>query len=215
VDRSEVASKPVVNQPSPPEDSSVWDRLHASMERLGAGARSASDPAALANKLANRAKLLRGQVGDAKPAEAPLIFVAFNSGHARYGVLVDDVLEVQALNHFTFVPKTPPFIPGVVHWRGSILPLLDFSHLFGLPETGLADVHIYLVVEAAGRRVGLVAREIEDVYSVPRNCIQTAPQLAGNVPAEWIIGVHDHQRLIVSMAPILQDPRLVEWRKSL
>jgi purine-binding chemotaxis protein CheW len=201
--------------PTPPSDGkSVWEQLHAGMARLSANASSALDPAALANKLAHRAKLLRDQTADTKATETSLQFLAFNSGHESYGIPLSNVLEIQILQHFSPVPKTPPFIAGVVHWRGAILALLDLDRLFGLPESGLPDLHACVIVEAAGRRIGLVASEIEDVFSVPSSRIQAAPPLSANVPPEWIIGVHDNQRVILNMASLLQDTRLVEWRNN-
>ena len=74
----------IENQKSKIENpTSVWDQLRQSMERLSSGGRSTADPAALAIKLANRAKMLRGRMADAKPTEAPLSFLAFRSGHER------------------------------------------------------------------------------------------------------------------------------------
>jgi purine-binding chemotaxis protein CheW len=191
----------------------LWARLRESMERLQAVGQRTTDADALAQRLAGRAKMLRSRMVTTETGETPLVFLAFSKGRERYGISVDDVLEVQALDHFTPVPKTPSFLPGVIHWRGAILALVDLGRLFGTPEIGLADVHGCVIVEAAGWRVGVVAREIEDVYSIPRSHLQNAPAMPGDVPPEWIVGVHDNQRLILDMAPILQDPRLVEWRK--
>jgi purine-binding chemotaxis protein CheW len=166
---------------------------------------------ALAQKLAGRAKLLRGSLARAESGQASLVFLALNKGRERYGISIDDVLAVQALEHFTVVPRTPLFLTGVVHWRGAVLTLLDLGRLFGIPETGLADVHVYVVVEAAGRRVGIVAHEIEDVYSVPRSRIAPAPPMSANIPPEWIVGVHDNQRLLLNIDLVLRDRQLVDW----
>ena len=184
------------------------------MEQFSANTTCAPNPTTLATKLANRAKLLRDQVIDATPSEKRFQFLAFNSGRQKYGIPLSDVLEIQALQYFSPVPKTPAFIPGVIHWRGAILTLLDLDRLFGLPQSGLPDLHAYVIAEAAGRRVGLIAGEIEEVYAIPRGRLQSAPSMPGNIPAEWIIGIHENQRLILNTASLLQDPRLVEWRNN-
>lgn len=131
-------------------DVDLWPRLRESMARLASIGERKSDPAALAEKLATRAKQLRGRMASAKPAAAPLVFVAFSKGQQRYGIPVSDVVEVQAMEQFCPVPGTPPFIAGVIHWRGDVLSLLDLGKLFGIPESGLADIHVCLIVEAAG-----------------------------------------------------------------
>jgi len=124
------------------------------------------------------------------------------------------VIEVQSLQHLAPVPGIPPFISGVIHWRGDVLALLDLGKLFGIPESGLADIHVCLIVEAAGRRMALVALEIEEILAVPRSEVKPAPELPGNIPPEWLTGVHDDNRLILNLGLILQDARLVQWRKE-
>lgn len=187
--------------------------MRESMERLAAAGQRRADPRALAEKLAARAKQLRGRMINAEPAAAPLLFLAFNKGKQRYGIPASDVIEVQAMDQFCPVPGTPPFIAGVTHWRGDVLSLLDLSKLFGIPESGLADIHVCLIVEAAGRRVAVVALEVEEIFAVPRSDIKPTPDLPGSIPAEWVLGVHDDNRLILRMDQILQDARLVDWRQ--
>ena len=193
-------------------DTSVWDRLRARLDELSAAQMRKSDPVALAAKLANRARILRGRTGHAAPMGIPLVFLAFHKGSERYGVPIDDVLEVQTLDQFTSVPRTPSFIPGVVHWRGSILALLDPGKLFGIAETGLADTHACVIVEAAHKRIALVAGEVEDIHSVPREQMKPPPTLPGDTLPEWFLGVHDENRLILRLDLILQDPRLENWK---
>lgn len=205
---------PVENQKSKIENGDIWSRLRESMEKLATIGQQKTDPARLAKRLSARAKQLRGRMTTAEPAEAPLVFLAFNKGSQRYGIPVDDVIEVQALDYFSPVPRTPPFISGVIHWRGDVLALLDIGRLFGIPESGLADVHVCLIVEGGGHRVALVVTEIEEIYAVPKSEIKTAPELPGNIPQDWILGVHDNNRMILKLPLILQDARLVDWRTA-
>ena len=193
-------------------ETSIWDRLHARLDELSAAQMRKNDPVALAAKLANRARILRGRTGPVAPAGIPLIFLAFHKGGERYGVPIDDVLEVLTLDQFTSVPRTPPFIPGVVHWRGSILALLDPGKLFGIAESGIADTHACVIIEAAHKRIALVTGEVDDIHSVPREQIKPPPTLPGETPPEWFIGVHDENRLILRMDLILQDTRLENWK---
>lgn len=199
----------------PPTESvtglSVWDSLRACLDQMNVAHSRQKDPALLAEKLAKRAQLLRGRTQQVEPAGIPLVFLSFSKGHARFGLPIDDVLEVQALEQFTPVPRTPPFIPGVIHWRGAILSLLDLVKLFGLPESGIADVHSCVIVEAAGQRVALLAGDVDDICSVPRTQVRPVPELPGDIPAEWVLGVHDDNRMILRMDLILQDARLVNW----
>lgn len=187
-------------------------RLRESIERLATAGQRRADPAALREKLEARAKQLRRRMTTAEPADAPLVLLAFNAGNQRYGIPVSDVIEVQALDYFSPVPGTPSFISGVIHWRGDVLSLLDLGKLFEIPESGIADIHVYLVVEAAGRRVAVVALEVEEIIAAAKSEVKPTPELPGSIPLEWVLGVHDNNRLILRMDQIVRDSRLVDWR---
>lgn len=194
------------------QDDSVWDRLRAQLDAFSAEGAHNRDSVALAERLAHRARILRGRTGPAEPAGIPLVFLAFHKGSERYGVPIDDVLEVQALDQFTVVPRAPPFIPGVVHWRGSILALFDLGKFFGIAETGIADKHACVIVEAANRRIALVTGEVDDIHSVPREQLKPPPAFPGDSLPEWVLGVHDDNRMILRLDRILQDARLENWK---
>jgi purine-binding chemotaxis protein CheW len=141
------------------------------------------------------------------------MILAFNKGNQRYGIPIHDVIEVQMLEHFSPVPGTPTFISGVIQWRGDVLSLLDLSKLFEIAESGIADIHVFLVVETDDRRVAVVALEIEEILAVSSSEMTPVPELPGNIPPEWLLGVHDNNRLILRMDMILRDKRLVDWRQ--
>ena len=205
------AETQITNQKSKIENpGAVWERLRESMERLNSSRERANDPAALALKLANRAKLLRGRL-TSKVEQPTTPFLTFSSGHERFGVLIGDVVEIQALDHYSPVPKTPPFIVGVIPWRGSILTLIDLGRLFGIPESGLADFQVCIIVEAAGRRIAIVAREVEDILGIPTDQVKPAPDLPGQAPAEWVAGVHDGNRLLLCLERMLQDEKFCHF----
>lgn len=203
-----------VDEPTPQAASSdVWQRLREHLEALGSAKPGVTDPKGLAQRLANRAKTLRQRMERPRAEGTQLTFLAFNKQQERYGIPLDDVIAVEALEHFTPVPNAPSFIRGVTPWRGSILSLLDLGRFFGRPESGIADLRGCVVVEAANRRVAVVAHEVEEIISMLETELAAAPDLPGEMAPDWVLGVHDENRLILKMNAILQDPRLVEWRK--
>ena len=190
----------------------LWTRLRESVAGLGAVGQRKSDPAALADRLARRAKAYRTRATAQELAETRVPLLAFSKGTQRYALLLEHVREVQPLEQFHPVPKAPPCLPGVAPWRGSILALVDLGRLFGVAETGLADVHRCVIVEAAGRRVAIVAREVEEIHDVPARLIHPAPELPGNIAPEWVLGVYDEDCLVLRIDQILKDPVLTAWR---
>lgn len=197
----------------PAKSADVWQRLREHLETVSSAGTEKTDAIGLAKRLASRAKTLRQRMERPQAEGTRLIFLAFNKQQERYGVLLDEVAAVEALDQFTAVPGAPDFIRGVTPWRGSILSLVDLGRFFGRPESGLADLRACVIVETANRRLALVAQEVEEIITVLETDLATAPDLPGEVEPEWVVGIHDENRLILNMSAILQDDRFVEWRK--
>jgi purine-binding chemotaxis protein CheW len=196
------------------ETGNVFDRVRQRIDAMRGADRGQADPEALAGKLAERARVLRGRIGTAEPAGPQISLLTFCHGPQRYGIPISDIIEVQPLRDYTPVPGAPRFIPGVIHWRGAILSLVDLVKLFGIAESGLVDERSCVVVEAAGRRAGILAGEVEDLVTAPLAEVKAAPELPADVPPEWVVGVYDANRLVLCVLQILQDQRLTNWREK-
>ncbi len=192
------------DDPTPHAASSVWQRLREHLDTLRSVEAGALDPKSLAERLAERAKVLRQRMERPQAKGALLTFLAFNKQRERYGIPLDDVAAVEALEHFTSVPNAADFIRGVAPWRGSILSLIDLGRLFGRPESGLADLRACVIVETAGRRLAIVAYEVEEIISIPESELAPAPDLPAEIAPEWVIGVHDENRLILKISELMK-----------
>lgn len=199
-------------QPHSDDVDDVFVRIRRRIAEMRGTERGKLDPEALAKKLADRAKMLRGQLGKGEPAAPPISFLAFSHGQQRYGIPISDIVEVQPLTNYTPVPHAPRFIRGVVNWRGAIIALVDLMRLFGIVESGLVDERACVIVEAAGRRVGILACQAEELYTVPLNQVKAVPELPTEVPPEWVVGVHDENRLILSLKPMLQSLAMTDFQ---
>lgn len=195
------------------QTANVWDRLRQRLNELTAKPSDTLSQAALADKLATRAESLRHQLRTTASEGPKLVCLSFALTTQRYALPLEHVLEVRALQQFTPVPRVPDFIRGVVQCRGTILSLLDLGRLFGVAETGLADVHYYIVAESGGRRVALAAGVAEDIVAIPHSSLRPAPVLAADVPNEWIHAVYDENRIVLDLARLLQHERLVNWQR--
>ena len=67
-----------------------------------------------------------------KPGDDLLQFVICLIGSEEFAVDVLSVQEINRIVEVTRVPKTPPYVEGVINLRGRIIPVLDLRKLFGL-----------------------------------------------------------------------------------
>lgn len=189
----------------------IWERARQSLREMQQGRDESAERLRLNARLARRASALRARLAPSQPEQCPIAFLAFSKGRQHYGVPLENVLDVDALHHFAVVPRAPAFLPGVTPWRGSMLTLLDLGRLYGTAEAGLEDVHFRVVVEAAGRRIGLVASKLDEVYSISPKSLAPAPSLNGETMNEAIAGVYENRWLILNIEQVLADHKLTDW----
>ncbi len=101
----------------------------------------------------------------------------FRIGGEDYAIDIMRVREIIPPLPVTPVPRAPPFVEGVVRLRGDVIPVLDVRRRLGLPVTPPTRKTKYLIVNVAGRRLGLVVDEVSEVVRIPRAEIRPAPAL--------------------------------------
>ncbi len=101
-------------------------------------------------------------------------------GEGRFAVPMDTVAEVGRVPAVTRVPGTPPWVAGVINWRGRILGVVDLRGLLGLDAVSGRESRIVVLTRGAVT-VGLVADRVDGVVTVDPE--QLEPALA-TLPAE-------------------------------
>jgi purine-binding chemotaxis protein CheW len=135
--------------------------------------------------------------------------VEFRLAHERYAVEQRYVREVCPLRQLTPLPCTPAFMAGIINARGQIVPVIDIKKFFELPETGITDLHVVVILHINNIELGLLADAVTSVRSVLIAELQPSlPTLTG-IRAEYLKGIADDQVVILDAAKILADQKLV------
>ena len=58
-----------------------------------------------------------------------MLFLLFELGQDRYALDVRQVAEVLPLVEFKRIPQAPPFVAGLLNYRGDPVPVIDLSQL--------------------------------------------------------------------------------------
>lgn len=130
-------------------------------------ATNASEPITDLNRLAT------SDVSDVSEA-----FLCFRLGPFWLAVAVMQVEEVCELGMVSPLPRVPPYLPGIMSWRGRALPLLDLNSFFDIKERAsvnsisselhsashpvLQSVRV-AVVSAENMRVGILSHQVRGV----------------------------------------------------
>jgi purine-binding chemotaxis protein CheW len=116
-------------------------------------------------------------------------FISFAIGDDQYGVNIMAVREIKEWSNVTPLPKQPDYMRGVLNLRGVIVPILDLRCRFGQGLTAATPMHIVLIVQVAGRQIGLLADRVLDIVSFDKSQIQPVPKVVESERIDFLSGL--------------------------
>lgn len=129
-------------------------------------------------------------------------YVIFSLEDEEYGIPVDFVQEIILKQDITRIPKTLPYVAGMINLRGHIVPVMDSKKLFNISSAQkfLLEEKIMLL-DLEKETVGLIVDKVNDVIYIKTSQIDPPPPNA-NVKTEYIQGVGKYDnRLLVLLNP--------------
>jgi purine-binding chemotaxis protein CheW len=129
-------------------------------------------------------------------------YILFAVAGTTYAVPSRRVLHIEMVEHITPVPNAPACIEGVVFSRGQVLPVVNLRARFGFDRMPLDLKTRLLVVEEAGRLVGLLADEAREFITIGDSTIQPPNDAIGGLSGNYLDGVATLGERIVLMLNI-------------
>jgi purine-binding chemotaxis protein CheW len=115
----------------------------------------------------------------AAPAAGPASeFLTFRLGAESYGIEILKVQEIRGYENPTAIANAPDFIKGVINLRGVIVPILDLRIKFRLSEATYDEFTVAIILNVAGRVVGVVVDSVSDVLTLAAEAIRPPPEFA-------------------------------------
>ena len=110
-----------------------------------------------------------------------------------YAIDVGRTREVVEFTHITPIPKTPPWIRGVLNLRGSVIPVLDLKQKLAMGPTEQSRDACVLILEFPldGERtlVGVLADSVREVLELDAIEIDPRPNFGARLSTDYIRGV--------------------------
>jgi purine-binding chemotaxis protein CheW len=116
-------------------------------------------------------------------------FLTFRLGAEEYGIDILKVQEIRSYEAVTTIANAPDFIKGVVNLRGVIVPIVDMRIKFRLGEIGYDQFTVVIILNVAGRVVGMVVDGVSDVISLTPEQIRPAPAFGAALDTDYITGL--------------------------
>lgn len=127
-------------------------------------------------------------------------FLTFKLGSEEYGIDILKVQEIRSYEQVTKIANSPEFIKGVVNLRGIIVPIVDMRIKFKLGNADYTEFTVVIILNVAGRVVGMVVDGVSDVISLGAEQIRQAPDFSSSsFDTQYItgLGTVDERMLIL------------------
>jgi purine-binding chemotaxis protein CheW len=142
-------------------------------------------------------------------------YLTFTLGSEEYAIDILKVQEIRGYEAPTTIANTPPFIKGVINLRGTIVPIVDMRLKFQVGNAEYTPFTVVIILNVAGRVVGIVVDGVSDVIAMTEDQIRPAPEFSATVNTRYLQGlatvedrmliVVDIERLILSAEMALVD----------
>jgi purine-binding chemotaxis protein CheW len=142
--------------------------------------------------------------------------IVFRLKDEEYGVEVNQVRSIERMQKITRVPRTAPFVKGVINLRGVVNPIINLRSRFDLEEEVETESTRIIIVALDDMEVGLIVDAANDVIDVPVNAIEPPPEVVGGIGADYLRGVAKlDQRLLIllNLDKVLNAEELNQMKK--
>lgn len=120
-------------------------------------------------------------------------YLTFSLAGEEYGIVILKVKEIIGMMPITSVPKTPPFVKGVINLRGKVIPVADLRLKFDMEEMAYAERTCIIVVEIkeglGNVLMGIVVDSVSEVLTIKNGEIEDTPAFGTEMDTDYILGM--------------------------
>jgi len=135
-------------------------------------------------------------------------FLTFTLGAEEYGIDILKVKEIRGYDAVTRIANAPEYIKGVINLRGTIVPIVDMRIRFRLGEPRYDQFTVVIILNVAGRVLGMVVDGVSDVITLNAGQVKPAPEFGASLDTQYIIGlgtVEDRMLILVDIEKLMTD----------
>ena len=115
--------------------------------------------------------------------------VSFRLAQEEYGIEITKVQEIILMGEITRVPQTPDYIKGLINLRSTVIPIVDLRLRFGLAQEEVTDETRIMVVNVAGKTIGIIVDAVSEVLRISHEQIAPPPPTVAGLGREYLTGL--------------------------
>ncbi len=125
-------------------------------------------------------------------------YLTFSMDGERFALPVENIREALLVPKITKIPQMPEYMRGVINLRGSVVPLIDLRHKFGMGETDRTAKTSIIVIEIPSgsddgekdfHYIGLYVDAVDKVVTIRHDEIEPPPKIGSKINTSFILGL--------------------------
>jgi len=132
-------------------------------------------------------------------------YLTFFLAGEEYGLEILAVHEIIGMLPITRVPRTPPYVRGVINLRGKVISIVDLRAKFGLDAAAAPETCI-IVVQVHGVPMGVLVDRVSEVVHIAPGDMEDTPSFGADVETGYLLGigkVNGRVRLLLDIERVL------------
>jgi purine-binding chemotaxis protein CheW len=154
-------------------------------------------------------------VSEKKAVDLAGKYLTFRLADEEYGLEILKVREIIGMMAITSLPRTPPFVRGVINLRGKVIPVIDLRTKFGLDTTTDTAETCIIVVDVTAAigtvQIGILVDSVEEVLDILGSDIEEPPKFGTNVDTAFILGMAKSKgavKILLNIEKVLSSAEL-------
>lgn len=118
-------------------------------------------------------------------------YICLKIGNEFFAITVYKVLEIIQFDQITRVPNSSEFVPGVINFRGSIVPVIDMHRRFKVNRADIGEkmvIVVDMVHKDENVMMGLLVDQVTDVIEFEYSAVKSVPDLGIKYNPEFLDG---------------------------
>lgn len=116
-------------------------------------------------------------------------YLTFWTEGQLFGIPIAEVVQIVGVQDITTMPDYPAYMKGIIHLRGSVIPLMDVRLRLGREEAEYTDRTCIIITNICDRYFGLIVDGVDEVTHIEETQITEPPQMGSESEHKYLTGV--------------------------
>jgi len=161
------------------------------------------------NETENDLDKVNNELSKAQADEQSDQYLTFFMAGEEYGVDILAVREIRGWEPITAIPNSPSQVLGFTNLRGTVAPIVDLRHYFGVETTSYGNASVVIIISVQtdkGEKImGIVVDAVSDVYNFSKSNVQPSPELSQTKQAQYVKGLGSTEDKMVILLELTEQ----------